>query len=54
MTSDANAGALDAGVDTALVFADKCKNGLLNSYLDKILQNIFDKCFSAKSSTLLK
>lgn len=54
MTSDANAGALDAGLDAALVFAEISDPSVTLSYLDKLLHNAVDKAFPAKTSTVNK
>lgn len=54
MTSDANAGALDAGLDTSITYVDKCPNFSLHvsSFADKLFSNVIDKTFSSKVLTL--
>jgi hypothetical protein len=54
MTSDTNAGALDAGLDTALLFVEKSPSSIPLQYSDKIYSNIIDKTFSARASTVNK
>jgi cytoskeleton-associated protein 5 len=45
---------LDAGVDFAVIFADKCPVKVLLPYYDTLFQNVVDKAFAGKSSTFLK
>ena len=54
MTADANAGALDAGLDAAISFADQGEPSITLQYTDKLLQNVVDKSFPAKTSTATK
>lgn len=57
MVADANAGALDAGLDTAILFADMAPAGsdgtssTLRPYYDKIFLNVVEKAFGARPST---
>lgn len=54
MTSDANAGALDSGLDTALVYIDKAPVAFVRQYTDKLCSNAIDKAFGARPATLAK
>jgi hypothetical protein len=54
MTSDSNAGALDAGLDAAIAFLDSADPSISLHYVDKLLSNMVDKAFPAKTSTLNK
>jgi len=60
MVADSNAGAMDAGIETAIVFADLAPvspDGLcvtLRPYYDKIYANIVEKAFGARVSTQAK
>ena len=54
MTADSNAGALDAGLDAALSFADLGEPSITLNHIDKLLMNIVDKSFPAKTSTATK
>lgn len=47
-------GALDAGVDFAVIFADKCPSKIILPYYDALFQNVVDKAFAGKTSTFLK
>jgi hypothetical protein len=54
MTADANAGALDAGLDTALVFVDMCPVNILRQIADAVCSNVVDKAFGTRANTLSK
>ena len=54
MTADANAGALDAGLDTALVFVDLCPVNVLRQIADAVCSNVVDKAFGTRANTLNK
>lgn len=54
MTSDSNAGALDAGFDAAMAFIESADPSVSLHYIDKLLSNVVDKAFPAKTSTLNK
>jgi hypothetical protein len=55
MTSDTNAGALDAGLDTALVFVDACPTtSIIKNVADSLCANAVDKAFGTRASTLNK
>ena len=55
MTSDSNAGALDAGLDTAISFIDVAPISCIRHYADKICLNVIDKALGAtKASTVTK
>lgn len=58
MTTDTNAGALDAALDTAIAFADLAPTPEVIKYAAgedcKIFPNVVDKAFQGKSSTIAK
>lgn len=58
MTTDSNAGALDAALDTAIAFADLAPTPDVIKYAAgedcKIFPNVVDKAFQGKSSTIAK
>lgn len=58
MTADTNSGALDAALDTAITYVDLAPSDSVKLYASgedsKMLVNVVDKSFSAKSSTLTK
>jgi hypothetical protein len=54
MTADSNAGALDAGLDSALAFVDAAPAGLCQAFNEKLFSNIVDKTFSGRASTVNK
>ena len=58
MTTDSNAGALDAALDTAISFADLAPTPDVIKYAAgedcKIFPNVVDKAFQGKSSTIAK
>jgi hypothetical protein len=54
MTADANAGALDAGLDAALMFVELAPADSVKPYADKLFSNVIDKAFGARASTLSK
>ena len=58
MTTDTNAGALDAALDTAIAFADLAPTPDVIKYAAgedcKIFPNVVDKAFQGKSSTIAK
>ena len=54
MTSDAHPGALDAGLDTALVFVDLDPSVSVKPSAEKICGNIVDKVFGARPATQAK
>jgi hypothetical protein len=58
MTSDSNAGALDAGLDAVIAFADLAPTADVIKYMAaddcKIFANVVDKAFQGKSSALAK
>eukprot|EP01041_Mallomonas_annulata_P000127 gene127-202_t len=53
MTSDSNAGALDAGIDAALLFIDMAPVKSVKPYFDKICSNILDKALSANRASTI-
>jgi len=54
MTADLNAGALDMGIDIALLFVDVAPDGMCQPYHDKLFGNVVDKTFSGRASTATK
>lgn len=55
MTADSNAGALDAGLDTALVYVDICPSvAIVRNMADAICSNVCDKAFGSRAITLNK
>ena len=54
MAGDINAGALDSGLDAALVFVDACPPALSRAQQDRVFASVVDKTFSARPSTQAK
>lgn len=54
MTADLNTGALDIGIDVALLFVDAAPDGMCQPYHDKLFGNVIDKTFSGRASTAAK
>lgn len=55
MTSDANAGALDSGLETVISFIDIAPLSYIRNYGDKLCINVLDKALGAtKASTVNK
>ena len=55
MTVDSNAGAMDAGLDTALVFVDMCPMvNIVRQIADSVCSNVVDKAFGTRANTLNK
>ncbi len=55
MTADSNAGAMDAGLETALVFVDMCPMvNVVRQIADSVCSNVVDKAFGTRANTLNK
>jgi hypothetical protein len=51
MTTDANPGALEAGLDTTLLFIEMAPSGFTRQYAEKLAANVIDKAFGGRPST---
>jgi cytoskeleton-associated protein 5 len=54
MISDANAGAMDTGLDCAIAFVDAAPIGQMRGNQEKIASTVVDKAFGTRAGTLAK
>jgi cytoskeleton-associated protein 5 len=54
MTADSNAGALDSGLETAILFVDLAPTNCVCQFQDRVFANVVDKAFGTRALTLAK